>query len=578
MSMNLKHTLSVFIFALALAGCTARQEFKQYADYSAGSGFSVSASGGEIDSAMVENLEVLGRVWGFAKYHHPVFATQKLNADYELFELLPRVAYARKEERNAVLVEWVRGLGEFKSAEDKYLADITENGYTTPIDWSWLEDKETLGVDLAETLQRLRWAKHPKPSRYAFYNEKTFLFDMNAESVAAPFSNDAGYNLLTMFRLWNMAQYYFPSVNITNKNWNDVLKEYIPNFLAVKSTYNAQWTTTELIAELSDSHSVMISGNPIYSENWLPVEFGFVEGKLIVTDNRKFLAAGENPVFESGDEIISIDGHAPDYFIEHSRKYIAASNESTLLRDAAVLASNASGRKIPIAIKRNGQRIDFDIATFPRDEYYNRLDEWTNSKTYYELLNDSVGYLYAGRFNRSNGAEIMAKFANTNAMIVDMRCYPSDVLIFDFIGRYLIPHKTQHVIWLTHVAELPGYYMEDPESLGDTNDDYYKGLVVVLVNSETQSQAEYTTMSFQATPNCIVVGSQTAGADGNIVELPLPRGIKTWFSGLGVYYPDGTNTQRAGVKIDYYVEPTIEGVKAGRDEILEKALEIIETK
>jgi C-terminal processing protease CtpA/Prc len=107
------------------------------------------------------------------------------------------------------------------------------------------------------------------------------------------------------------------------------------------------------------------------------------------------------------------------------------------------------------------------------------------------------------------------------------------------------------------------------------NPDYYKGRVVVLVNEQTQSQAEYTTMAFQAAPDCIVVGSQTAGADGNVVLLPLPHGVKTYFSGLGVYYPDGTNTQRAGVKIDYVVEPTIEGVKAGRDEVLEKALELI---
>ena len=36
------------------------------------------------------------------------------------------------------------------------------------------------------------------------------------------------------------------------------------------------------------------------------------------------------------------------------------------------------------------------------------------------------------------------------------------------------------------------------------NPDYYKGRVIVLVDSSTQSQAEYTAMAFQATPRCTV--------------------------------------------------------------------------
>jgi len=45
---------------------------------------------------------------------------------------------------------------------------------------------------------------------------------------------------------------------------------------------------------------------------------------------------------------------------------------------------------------------------------------------------------------------------------------------------------------------------------------------------------------------------------------------------LGVYYPDGSETQRVGIKIDIPIKPTIAGIKAGRDELLEKAFELIE--
>ncbi len=275
-----------------------------------------------------------------------------------------------------------------------------------------------------------------------------------------------------------------------------------------------------------------------------------------------------------GDEIVSIDGHTPDCFVERARKYIASSNESVLLRNAARLARHVSAEKekVRIVVKRDGRQND----VYVENDFYKKSAERSVDNPYYELFNDSIGYLYSGKFQNVDGAKIMAKFSNAKAIVIDMRCYPSDAM-FKFIARYFVPRKTLYSIIANPIGGLPGYYKDGSQALGRENDDYYKGTVVVLVNAETQSQAEYTTMAFQAAPHTIVIGSQTAGADGNIVRLPLIGGMQTMFSGLGVLYPDGTNTQRVGVRIDYYIEPTIEGIKAGRDEILEKALEIIES-
>ena len=55
----------------------------------------------------------------------------------------------------------------------------------------------------------------------------------------------------------------------------------------------------------------------------------------------------------------------------------------------------------------------------------------------------------------------------------------------------------------------------------------------------------------------------------------LPGGLKTFISGIGIYYPDGTATQRVGIVPDIKAEPTVEGIKNGRDEVLEKAIEVI---
>ena len=82
---------------------------------------------------------------------------------------------------------------------------------------------------------------------------------------------------------------------------------------------------------------------------------------------------------------------------------------------------------------------------------------------------------------------------------------------------------------------------------------------------------------FRAGQNTVILGSQTSGADGRVSDIFLPGGIKTWISGFGVYYPDGGQTQRVGIVPDIEVKPTVKGFVEGRDELLEKAIEVVDT-
>jgi hypothetical protein len=72
----------------------------------------------------------------------------------------------------------------------------------------------------------------------------------------------------------------------------------------------------------------------------------------------------------------------------------------------------------------------------------------------------------------------------------------------------------------------------------------------------------------------IKIGSQTAGTDGNITNLMLTQDIQSAFTSLGVYYPNGDSTERIGIVPDSVVMPTITGIMQGRDEVLDKALQV----
>lgn len=109
----------LLLAATICCACCSSMQPKHYPDYSVSSGFTLDSLDAR-DPQVIENLGVTCRVWGYVKYHHPVFADSTLNVDYELFGLLPQVAKATPAKRNKVLSEWVKGLGRFSTDKAEY--------------------------------------------------------------------------------------------------------------------------------------------------------------------------------------------------------------------------------------------------------------------------------------------------------------------------------------------------------------------------------------------------------------------------------------------------------------------------
>src|SRR5258706_6008329 len=79
-------------------------------------------------------------------------------------------------------------------------------------------------------------------------------------------------------------------------------------------------------------------------------------------------------------------------------------------------------------------------------------------------------------------------------------------------------------------------------------------------------------MAFRTAPGASVIGSTTAGADGNVSTVLLPGGFSSYISGLGVFYPDNRPTQRVGIIPDIEVKPSVLGIQTGRDELVDEAI------
>ena len=97
--------------------------------------------------------------------------------------------------------------------------------------------------------------------------------------------------------------------------------------------------------------------------------------------------------------------------------------------------------------------------------------------------------------------------------------------------------------------------------------------MVVLIDAWAISQAGHTCLLFAAATDVTFIGSPTNGTNGDITNMVLPGNLIVSFTGQEVRFPDGRQLQRVGVQPDIVVRPTIAGIRAGRDEVLEAAIE-----
>ncbi len=548
----------------------------------------------KLEKRQVEDLAVLGKVWGFLKYHHPAIARGDHNWDYELFRILPKILAAKnKNHRNEILFAWVESLGAFTAgpppppaAPKAPIKDGVKVAAVPQIklspDLSWLTSK-TLGDKLAGQLTAVKNAKRESKNYYIGFapgiGNPIFKNEAAYKTMAYP---DAGYRLLSLFRYWNIIQYFFPNRHLIGENWNNVLPEFVPLFANAGDELEYKKAALALIARIHDTHANIWGSDPTMAKyrglNLASVNITFVEDKAVVThywDQELAEKAG----LKIGDVIETVNGKKVSDIIKEKLRLTPASNYPTQLRDIARFLLYTNESFVNVRYMRDGVSKEARVETRTRDKFKMGFADVYNKKgEAYKLIGTDISYLYPGSLKEGEIAKIIPEIAKTRGLVVDLRTYPSDFIVFS-LGEFLLPGPTDFVKFTGGSLANPGLFnYTEPLKVGKENSSAYKGKVVILINELTQSQAEYTTMALRTAPGAVVIGSTTAGADGNVSQFSLPGGISTMISGIGIYYPDGRETQRIGIVPDIVMTPTIKGIKEGKDELLDKALEIINSK
>ncbi len=518
----------------------------------------------ELNEQRVEDLKTLALVWGFLKYYHLEISSGQYDWDSELFRILPPIIQSKTtDERDEFLSQWIKSFGEFTIAENEKeeKADVK-----TKPDLDWICNSG-FSEQLSAELLNVKNAKRRKRNYYLDLNTGPGNPNFKNEAAYAKMEYpDPGFRLLSLYRYWNIIQYYFPYKNLIEEDWKSVLHEFIPKFIDAKNQIEYKLLVLELIARINDTHANIWQSDAALEKFWginfVPYEVHFVENQAVVTDCYDG-KPGQEKSLEVGDIITKINNEAVADIVKARLKYTPASNYPTQLRDIAKKLLRSNDTILWIEFLRNGKAQTAHIKTFPAAEI-NLYKKHQSVDTCFRFINDDIAYLYLGSIKKKYIKRIFKEIKDTKGLIIDLRCYPSEFVVYK-LGKYLMSAKTEFVKFTKGSIETPGLFTFDQSiAVGQKNKDYYKGKVVILVNEATQSQAEYTAMAFRVASRARVVGSTTAGADGNVSFFYLPGGIRTAISGIGVYYPDKTETQGIGIVPDIEVHPTIEGIQSAQ--------------
>lgn len=528
----------------------------------------------QTDIDQTTRLATLGRAWGLLKYFHPDVTGGAVDWDAALIAAVPGVkAASTKAELNEEILRLVRAAG----PEPRLAAGVTADQPETDPAFAWLDDRGIFELSTMQALKTIRRATVPQASRYV----------RPAPGVGNPdFSRDAVWTggvlpteadrLLALFRFWNMVQYYFPNRDITDRPWSDVLAEFVPRFVTAADALAYHLAAAELNTRLDDSHGSFSSStiSTHYGANLPGIRTRYIESETVVT--RVLTNYTGDADVRVGDVITDIAGVAAAEARARIARYIAGSNDGALQRtvDLYVLRTNAAN--VTIGLTRGGGRRSVTLRTFPGAQITGEDTAITSRQRKWQLLDGNIGYVNMGLLLVSDVPTMVGELRDTRAIVFDVRNYPNGTLYL--IAQWLNPAARPFVKFTQPDYERPGTFIQSSTlhaGPSSPRQDYYRGRVLVLGDERTQSHAEFTMMALRTAPDVIVLGSPTAGADGNVSQIDLPGGIRTFFSGLGVFYPDGTPTQRVGIVPDIEVRPTINGIRNGVDEVLQRALSLV---
>ncbi len=386
-------------------------------------------------------------------------------------------------------------------------------------------------------------------------------------STVRPGAEDPAVRVAAIVVGWNVLQHFYPYFDVIDEDWEQVLDESLEDVLDDADAEDLQATLERMVSKLHDGHG-RVTG-PLPPAGRIPVPLARVEDQIVVT------AVPEGSALQPGDRVLSIDGVPIEERLAEGATRASGSPHYVehLLLGRAGVTRGPEGSVAAVEIERDGVTSVLELSRTtdrgPRPFEHPPI----------ERLDDGVFYVDLDVASWEQIQERLDEIAAAPGVVFDLRGYPNsnhqilahllrepDDAKWMFVPEMIYPDQRRRTGW-----EDAGWEMVPAEP-------HITGRVAFITGPMAISYAESVMGYVEGYQLGEIVGSATAGANGNVNPFVVPGGFRIMYTGMKVTRMDGRQHHGIGILPTVPAAATRAGVKAGRDELLETALSIVRAK
>jgi C-terminal processing protease CtpA/Prc len=369
--------------------------------------------------------------------------------------------------------------------------------------------------------------------------------------------------------LWNVFQHFYPYFDVVQTDWPAELRRALQAAATDRDATAFQRTLERLVAALHDGHGgVYLTGGMGGQRTELPLVWEWVEDKLVITALR-----GDVPGLKRGDVVLKIDGKPAAEVLREAEAFISgATPQWKRYRALNVIRSGAAGATVALEVKSGDNqpatvkliRQGGGMAAF-REPRPDPVAE----------LKPGIFYVDIDRVKEEDFKNAVPKLAEAKGIVFDLRGYPT-------ISTKPLAHLTDEPITCAR-WNIPEVVRPDREGMTFAFSNWtvapqsprFKGKIAFLTDGRAISYAETYLGIVEHYKLADIVGGPTAGTNGNVNPISLPGDYRVMWTGMKVLKHDGSRHHGVGIQPTVPATRTIRGIADGKDEVLEKAIEVV---
>lgn len=376
--------------------------------------------------------------------------------------------------------------------------------------------------------------------------------------------------LADIIELWGVLRHFYPYQDSVSVEWDAQLGKALSQVLERPESADSA-ELTEIRRQVLQQILVAIEDGHAWYRDPAPEPRSVAAARLIAVDAGVVVREAQpDSGLQRGDLLLSIGGRAADEVLQQHLQRYSGSPHRRLYQAMYFLLQRPAGQSLPVEVQRDEQALE--VVTPAAGPFYDIA--WRVPAQ----LPAGMGYLRLIGLDDAGLREQLAAIRDTRSMIFDLRGYP-DSGALTLIRLLLTEPEAAQWMQVPRWVE-PGGRWHSLREIGWSLQPEQPRLAqrtAFLVDAGAISYAE--SILGYVEGHCLgaIFGAASAGANGNVATVNLPGGGQAFFTGMRVTRHEGSFLHGQGIHPTHPVRPTLDGLRAGRDEVLDAAVEWLQS-